>query len=280
MFDSLHLLRQLCGQPKEDSDNRNIEQQFVDTQMAPAFNTNTLPSRYRAYGILCSAGIPSLIWCEDALEHLGVPTETFCLFLVVPDSLQAQASDHLMKAGYQKRDLPFALNQIPQFSNIYGPPAPSPSQLVNEEDRDNPFFDPEDNINRLYPPVILLPAMEWFVNLPETYSGMQECYPTLLQLFTSLVSKWMVLEEQDEGLRMVLAVLTSIEYIYDYLDVVKQPEFEEGLPKNLRLFHTERVNGLEPGELWLYSYQKRFLGRTNVDDAFERHKPSQDRGAF
>lgn len=259
MFKSLHRLGQLFGQRKEDPDNSKMEQDLNHAQMAPALNAITLPSRHRAYGILCSAGIPSLIWCEDALEHLGVPTETFCLFLVVPDSLQTQASDHLMRVGYQKRQLPFALRRIAQFSNIYGPPAPNPSQVVNEEDRENPFLDPEDIIDQIHPPVILLPATEWFISLPETYSGTRECYPTLPQLLTSLISKWLVLEEQDDRLLLRLAVL--IEYIYDYLDVVKQPEFEKELPQSLRMFHTERVNGLEPGELGTVSYQRRFLDR-------------------
>ncbi|KAI3393884.1 hypothetical protein diail_3527 [Diaporthe ilicicola] len=256
MFDSLHLLRQLCGKRKKDSDNSNMEQDLNDAQMAPALNANTRPSRHRAYDILCSARIPSLIWGEDALEHLGVPTETFCLFLVVPDSLQTQASDHLMGAGYQKRQLPFALCDIPQFSNIYGPPAPDPSQVVNEE---NPFLDPEDIIDCIHPPVILLPATEWFVSLPETYSGTRECYPTLPQIMTSLISKWLVLEEQDDRLLLRLAVL--IEYIYDYLGVVKQPEFEKELPQSVRMFHTEMINNFEPGELGTISYQRRFLDK-------------------
>lgn len=257
MFNSLHLLKKLCGQRKADTDSSNIEQDLDDAQMAPVSNTKTIPFRHRAYGILCSARIPSLIWCEDALEHLGVPTESFCLFLVVPDLLQTQASDHLMRAGYQKRQLPLAFCDIPEFSNIYGPPAKSPGQVVKAEDTVNPLVDPEDIIDPTNPPVILLPAKEWFVSLPETYSGIQDCYPTLPQLLTSLVSKWLVLGEQDDRLRLRLAVL--IEYIYDYLDVVKQPEFGESLPQKIQMFHTERVNGLDPGELGAYSYQQELL---------------------
>lgn len=254
MFDSLHLLRQLCGQHKEDSGSDNIDQGLDDAQMAQAVNTVTIPSRHRAYGLLYSAGIPSLIWGEDALEHLGVPTDTFCLFLVVPDHLLPQASDHLMRAGYQKGQLPSDLVDIPQFGNIYGPPA-------NEQAVDNPFLDPDldpkDIMDPSHPPVILLPAGEWYMSLPETNAGIQEGYPTLPQLLTSLISKWLSLEEQDSRLRLRLAVL--IEYIYDYLDAVKQPGFEETLPGRIQLFHSKRVKGSETEEWGTYACQKRFL---------------------
>lgn len=155
----------------------------------------------------------------------GVPTETFCLSLVVPDSLQAEASDHFMKSGCQKRKFPFTLCQVAQFSYICGLPASSSSQVVNEEDKDNPLLDFEDSIDSRNPSYILFPAKEWLVSLPKTYFGTQECYPTLPQLSTSPVSEWLVLEEQYERLRMSLAVL--IEYVYEYWDVVKQAEFEE-----------------------------------------------------
>lgn len=92
------------------------------------------------------------------LNHLDVPTETFCLSLVVPDSPQAQVSDYLMKSGHQKKKFPLALRQVPQFSYLCGPSAPSPSRVVNEEDKDNPLVDPEDRINSRNPSFIFFPA--------------------------------------------------------------------------------------------------------------------------
>ncbi|POS75149.1 hypothetical protein DHEL01_v206464 [Diaporthe helianthi] len=257
MFDSLHLLRQLCGKRKKDSTNNNIiDQGLNDAPMAPAVNTTTIPSRHQAYDVLYCAGIPSLIWGEDALEHLGVPTHTFCLYLMVPDHLLPQAIDHLMRAGYQKRQPPSELADIRQFSNIYSPPNPTPSQ--NTDDRfGNPDLDPEDSIDSSYPPVILLPAGEWYISLPETSTGIHDCYPTLPQMLISIISKWLVLEEQDSTLRLRLGVF--IEYIYDYLDAVKQPGFEETLPQRLRLFHSKRLISLETDELGTYAYQKRLL---------------------
>lgn len=124
-----------------------------------------------------------------------------------------------MKSGYQKKKFPLALRQVPQFSCLCGPPAPSPSRVVNEEDKDNPLVDPEDSIDSTNPFFILFPAEEWFVSLPKTYFGTQEYYPTLPQVSPSPISKWLVLEEQYELLRMSLVVL--IGYVYDYWDVFK-----------------------------------------------------------
>lgn len=178
-----------------------------------------LVSNIEAYGVLLSGGTPSCIWCEDALEHFDVPNDTFCLFLVVPEVRQLQASDCLIRAGYKKRQLPLSLSRIHQFSNIYSPPAPTCSQAVNEEEEENHLVDPEDIINSFHPPAILLPAGECFVDLPEKTGGMQDCYQSLPQLLANPISEWLVLEEHDKRLRVRLAVL--IEHIYDYLDCMK-----------------------------------------------------------
>lgn len=246
-------------QSADDSDSAEVAPVPV-----PVLDTDALPSRYRAYGILYNAGIPLCIWCEDALEHLGVPTATFCLYLVVPDARMQQAADHLVRAGYQKRELPFALNEITQFSNIYGPPQETPDRPPNVESEDDFVLDPKDSIDSRDPPVILLPDQEWFCELSGTVAEMQDCYPTLAQLLTALIYKWMAVEEQDE--RLLLHIAIHIEYIYEYLDAVRQPGFEESLPQRIWGFHFDRLKGLDAGDWGTVPYQKSYMAKIDGRD--------------
>lgn len=225
----------------------------------PVLDTDALPSRYRAYGILYNSGIPLCVWGEDALEHLGVPTATFCLYLTVPEARVREAAGQLVRAGYQKRGLPFALAKITQFGNIYGPARKEPDPPSDVDREGDYVVDPEDRIDSLSPPVVLLPAQGWFFELPGTVSEMQDCYPTLPQLLTSLICKWMALEEQDQ--RLLLHIAVHIEYIYDYLDDVKRPGFEGSIPQKVRGFHFDRLNRLDAGDWASVPYQKAYMAR-------------------
>lgn len=257
MFKLSHLLKRLLRRKKQtaadDVDSANVTQPVAAT----GFDFDTLPSRYQAYGILYNAGIPLCLWCEDALEHLGVPTMTFCLFLIIPDARTQQAAEHLISAGYQKRDLPFAMSEIYQFGNIYGPPQDVPDTPPEAESKDYVGLGPKDMVDSAHPPVVLLPAREWFFELPGTIAEMDGCYPTLPQLLTGLIYKWMSLQKQDHALLLHLAVL--IEYIYDYLDDVKKPGFEETLPQDTRGFHFDRLNHVARGDWETIPYQQAYM---------------------
>lgn len=84
------------------------------------------------------------------------------------------------------------------------------------------------------PPVVLLPADEWFFDLPNTMSEMTPWYPSLPEILTSIVSKFLTLEKQDP-LHEFLAVL--IDSIYQYSDAAWEPGFEDQLPQEIREFH-------------------------------------------
>lgn len=251
MFNSFYHLRRLCGRQKTADMDEVIDTDPSEESTAPVLDTSTLALRFRAYGILYCAGIPLCVWFEDALEHLGVPTETFCLYLLVPAAQLQQAADHLINDGqYSKRRLPFPLDRISHFENIYAPPvreslAPSKSLIFPDGEEFVP--DPDHHVDSFNPPVILLPAEAWFYKLPHTTAEMLDCYPSLPQLVTSLILKWLTLGDDEEDLSLHVAV--TIEYAYEYLEDVKKPEFENLLPERIRRFHSDVVNGRDPGEL-------------------------------
>lgn len=261
MFNSFHHLRRLCGRQNTATKDKDINTHPSEESdsAAPVLDTSTLALRYRAYGILYCAGIPLCVWFEDALAHLGVPTETFCLYLLVPAAQLSQAADHLINDGnYSKRELPLPLRRISRFANIYGPPVPEhikPPSPITCEDGSQYIPDPNDRVDPVNPPVILLPAEEWFYELPPTAAEMLDCYPTLSQILTSLILRW--LAEDEENLSIYVSVM--IEYIYDYLEGVKTPGFENLLPEEIRRFHLDMIHGRDPsGELQtgIWSCQK------------------------
>lgn len=265
LLSPIHLLKQLCS--------RNPP--AVAEAEAPVLDTSTLSSRYKAYGVLYCAGIPSCIWFEDALENLGVPISTFCLFLMVPSAQVAQAADQLKWSGYRKRRPVLAFRRIPQFKNIYGlvdMPGTSQSGKGNEADEDDdddeklPPLDIDEIVDPDHPPVILLPAETWFYHdIPKTTAVMKDCFPTLPRMLTSLVEKWLSLTQDHDydELRLFLAI--QIEYLYDYLEEVKKPGFEQNLPRHLWKFHFDGVNGTEPRELDSFATQRMYLEEEGLD---------------
>lgn len=254
MFNSFYYLSRLCGRRNTADEDKviNTHPSEESSSITPVLDSSTLALRYRAYGILYCAGIPLCVWFEDALEHLGVPTETFCLYLLVPAAQLQQAADHLLNDGqYSKRQLPFALERISHFSNIYAPPAREtlrPPGPVLFSDGSQYLPDPNDIVDSLNPPVILLPAEEWFYELPPTSAEILDCYPTLPQILASLILRW--LADNEESLSLCVSVM--IEYIYEYLGNVKKPGFEDLLPEKVRKFHLDMIHGRDPsGDLQL-----------------------------
>ncbi|KAK3291781.1 uncharacterized protein B0H64DRAFT_477969 [Chaetomium fimeti] len=213
------------------------------------------PPRFSACSILFNAGIPALIWLEDALAYYGVPTMVFELFLLVPD---VDAAARVLKSsGYQKREPSLALRPICQFDNLYA--------AVRTENQHPPTTDaeatsqsPEVKPTR----VILLPAKEWFHELPSAPEDMEDWLPTLPQLLAALIAKWLSLEEGERDLRLRIAVLLG--YIYAGLDNVKLPGFEQQLPQQLRAFHMDRVQGrINLADLGTFRCQQHYLHPRN-----------------
>jgi hypothetical protein len=201
-----------------------------------------LPLRYTACELLYNAGIPAAIWLEDALSYYGVPALVFDLFLLVPD---VNAAAHvLVRSGYKRGQLSLALRDIPQFDNLYTPPQ---TTSTTHEDHDSVA-----GAN-----VVLLPAKEWFHQLPATAEAVTDWFPTLPQLLTALIRKWLSLEEQEEDLRLRVAIFLG--YIYSYVDAVKAPGFELQLPREYRVFHSDQLQGINTGDLDMFRCQQHYL---------------------
>lgn len=65
-------------------------------------------------------------------------------------------------------------------------------------------------------------------------------FPTLPALYTSLVAKWLSLDEAQHDLRLRLAVFLG--YVYEYLDgTVRLPAFEQQIPAAYRSFHRDQL---------------------------------------
>lgn len=169
-------------------ESKRVQGQYVADEAEVTFT-----ARFAACDVLARAGIPSCIWLEDALSNLGVPTEVFELFLLVPDTgLAARA---LMSAGYERQEPSLALTPIPQFNNLFTPQETGNHSPAMDSDW---TFEVPDAIRTS---VILLPAKEWFYDLPESLECMTAWFPTFSQLLTALIAKWLNLNDQVQGIR-------------------------------------------------------------------------------
>lgn len=201
--------------------------------------------RYRACELLYKAGIPAAIWLEDALSYHGVPTVVFDLYLLVPDV--DAAAQVLVRSGYKRGQLCLALSDIRQFDNLYTPPEPPQTTSTTHDNHDS-----VTGTN-----VVLLPAKEWFYQLPNTAGAVTDWFPTLPQLFTALVQKWLSLERQEEDLRLRITVF--IGYIYSYVGAVKAPGFELQLPRGIRVFHSDQLQNINAEYLDTFRCQQHYL---------------------
>ncbi|KAH6615759.1 hypothetical protein B0J18DRAFT_289707 [Chaetomium sp. MPI-SDFR-AT-0129] len=218
-------------------------------ELSPCEPESGIPPRFSACSILYSAGIPASIWFEDALAYHDVPTLVFELFLLVPDV--DAAARVLMSAGYQRGELSLALSPIRQFDNLYTPVRTESQHPTT--DAESTSQSPEIDETR----VILLPAKEWFHDLPATPEDMADWFPTLPQLLTALIAKWLSLEEGDRDLRLRIAVFLG--YIYEYLDSVKVRGFEQQLPQQFWAFHSDQVQGINAADLGTFRCQEHYL---------------------
>lgn len=107
---------------------------------------------------------------------------------------------------------------------------------------------------------ILLTATEWFYNLLKKPEDMVDWFPPLPHLLSSLVAKWLDLDETELTLRLRIAVFLG--YIYEYLDAVKSPGFERQLPEKYWVFHFDQLRGTNTADLGTFRCQQYYLGTT------------------
>lgn len=191
--------------------------------------------RFASCGILFGAGIPACVWFEDALSNVGVPTMVFDLFLVVADV--ELAAQKLMDAGYQRTEPTLALRPISLFSNRFAPP------MQTSDDGTTPL--------------VLLPAEDWLYDLPATTDDMTDWFPPLAHLLAALIAKWLDLDAQESMLRLRIAIF--IGYIYEHVKAVRQPGFEDALPRKYWTFHFDQVQGINAGDLGTTRCQMHYL---------------------
>jgi hypothetical protein len=179
--------------------------------------------RYNACRILYKAGVPCLIWGEDALTGYGIPTIVFDLFLLVHDPEEAAA--WLAESGFYRtkpnprfRDIPQMSDRVPRLTQL---PAANREKSFGEITE----LPEADDINA--PGVILLPAKQWRYNLPHTVAGIEDFIPPLATFLDRLLELWMDIPESDSKLRMHIA--THIGYFYLYTKEVRNPGFEKQL---------------------------------------------------
>lgn len=182
--------------------------------------------------ILQRAGIPSSVWGEDAIDHLGgVPLmedSTLSLFLLVPDP--ETAAQVLGRAGYSRTKSHWSLERIPEYQTVLNTPTPEATEVAGAAARK----------------VILLAADRFCHRLPTEPGG--DVYPTCGKFLTSLFQTYFSLRGEEEmRLRLKLSVL--IGRIYEYLsEAVEAPDFELQLPPRVRRLHRDHVTNADHGD--------------------------------
>jgi hypothetical protein len=208
--------------------------------------------RFAACSILHDAAIPYCIWGEDILSAYGVPTVVFDLFLLASDPEKAAAK--LIEAGYTRKEPNARFSDIPQFSNRLGPATSSKGDRISVDN--SLVFESHDPYMT---EVVLLPAKEWFYDLPDRNVGdTAQWKPPLTKLLDSLMAKWFDLDDSDSGLRSHIAFF--IVYIYHYVKEVKEPEFHKGLLKEHWQLHFDLAAGIAGDELDSSRCQQHYRG--------------------
>lgn len=186
-------------------------------------------ARLRAPRFLRSHGIPCVLWFEDAVQHYGVPTGLFDLYLVVPD---LEASAKVLEAQGWKRvqqDLGRIMN-----SEVESPQIRLRTPTEGE-------YDPE---------VVLLPAAVWsadFATHEGRYSVLDDdafFYPSLPSLVNGFID---VLLGGPDELRRPVSVNTS--YLYLYVPLMKERSFANLLRRDNQQFHHDVLSGMRLGTI-------------------------------
>ncbi|KAL2064668.1 hypothetical protein VTL71DRAFT_3806 [Oculimacula yallundae] len=214
-----------------------------------------LDARFQACSLLLEAGIPCVVWCEDAVAHYGVPTVVFELYVLVPDI--DEAAKVLTQKGWSVGDETqsmFGNAQLLSAHRSLIPPIDSNANL----DIYIPVLSTEIiPVTELPPPpskripapvkTILLPAAEWNFTLPLYDGSPTSIFPPLPKLLDGLIDKLLDDPLTDNMFWVHLAVLIS--YLYGNVSVLRQKAFAEKLTFDHRQFHFDWISGMSTGNL-------------------------------
>lgn len=190
-------------------------------------------SRFSPCRILYEAGVPCVIWGEDALTAYDIPTIVFDLFLLVHDP--ESAARVLASHGFNRTTPSPRFYGIPQMSDNVPRLAQIPASAVH----DMADLPKADDVNA--PGVILLPAKDWRYKLPRTVDEVDNFIPPLSTLLNTLINVWIDLPDNDILLREHIA--THIGYFYLYNQDIRKPDFENELAAENRQVHFELLRG-------------------------------------
>lgn len=190
-------------------------------------------SRFLPCRILYEAGVPCVIWGEDALTAYDIPTIVFDLFLLVhdPESAALVLASH----GFNRTTPSPRFYDIPQMSDHVPRLAHIPTRTIY----DIVDLPKADDVKA--PGVILLPAKYWCYNLPQTVDEVDNFIPPLSTLLNTLINVWIDLPDNDALLREHIA--THIGYFYLYNQDIRKPDFENELTIENRQVHFELLRG-------------------------------------
>lgn len=194
-------------------------------------------ARLRAPRCLRSHGIPCVLWFEDAVQHYGVPTALFDLYLVVPD---IEVSAKVLEAQGWKR-----VKQ--ELGRIMNSDVKSPQARLRPPTEGN--YDPE---------VVLLPAEVWsadFATHKGRYSVLDDdafFYPSLPSLVNGFID---VLLGGPDELRRPVSVNTS--YLYHYVPQMKERAFANHLRRDNQQYHHDVISGMRLGTIPFLQHAKK-----------------------
>ncbi|CZT12922.1 uncharacterized protein RAG0_16570 [Rhynchosporium agropyri] len=206
-----------------------------------------LSARFQACSLLLEAGIPCVVWCEDAVAHYGVPTVVFDLYVLVPDI--EEAAKALIQEGWSLGDCTqskFGNARLVSAHRSLIPPIDS--NPTAKPDLSTPItgLPPLPSKRRPAPvKTILLPAAEWKFTLPRYEGSPTSVFPPLPKLLDGLVDKLLDDPLTDSMFWIHLVVL--IGYLYDYVPVLREIAFAEKLTFDHRQFHFDWLSGMTIG---------------------------------
>jgi hypothetical protein len=210
---------------------------FILGTQTPETNMTTTDVRHQPCTFLQKAGIPCVIWFEDALQYYGVPTDVFSLYLLVADI--DQAGQVFVEHGWI--DTPEPPESLIHFLLLH----------------------PEIQRRRLNPPVpnlpeplqmvstVLLPAGDW--HFPAQELLLNQFYPSLPTLTNSLISK---LLDAPHGSRLQDTMSLYLVYLYGHVQSLKDPLFANKISYENRRFHNDANAGLLVGTLPIIEYER------------------------
>ena len=220
----------------------SAEDSSLDSRLSSEFST-----RYDACRVLEKYDIPCLIWGEDALSILGVPTIIFDLFLLVEDP--EDAARYIIAHGFVRTKPNERFMETPGLSTLAprlaAPLTPStpPSPITQGREVENsdkiPASELPDADDEMNPGVVLLAANRW----PHNPLGWQQhrFVPYTAEMLNCLISTY--LDATEDKFRGYIAV--HISYFYLYLQDVRNPGFEIDLLEENRQVHFDLLYSKE-----------------------------------